>query len=279
MLVGPEPKRPRTDDGSKWTITFTEKDLDRIQLPHNDALVVTLRIKTFNIRCVLVDQGSSTEVMYYSLFKDLKLSDTDLRPSKVPLIGFNGAPVWPFGMITLLVHAGSVVLDMEFVVVNVPSPYNVIVGRTWLHKLKAIASTYHQVICFIGANGRHEDLYGDQSAAKICYVNAVRSSKQTSQVNLLRPRQSSLIHSEAVIEEVNRLLNAKAIREEQYPRWLANTVVVKKKKGKWRVCVDYSNLNDTCLKDFFPLPRIDQLIDATAGHDRLSFMDTYRGYH
>ncbi|XP_058185757.1 uncharacterized protein LOC131302982 [Rhododendron vialii] len=79
ILLGPESKRPRTDNGSKWTITFTEKDLDRVQLLHNDALVVTLRIRTYNVRRVLVDQGSSAEVMYYSLFKDLKLSDTDLR--------------------------------------------------------------------------------------------------------------------------------------------------------------------------------------------------------
>lgn len=61
--------------------------------------------------------------------------------------------------------------------------------------------------------------------------------------------------------------------------WLTNTVVVKKKNGKGRVCVDYTNLNDVCPKDCFPLPRIDQLVDATAGHARLSFMDAYRDYH
>ncbi|XP_058223146.1 uncharacterized protein LOC131332855 [Rhododendron vialii] len=143
MLLGPESKRPRTDAGSKWTITFTEKDLDRIQLSHYNAFVVTLLIRTYNVRRVLIDQGSSAKVMYYSLFKNLKLSDTDLHLSEVPLIGFSGTTVWPLSKITLPIHAGSVVLDIEFVVVDVPSPYNAIVGRTWLHKLKAIASYYH----------------------------------------------------------------------------------------------------------------------------------------
>ena len=56
-------------------------------------------------------------------------------------------------------------------------------------------------------------------------------------------------------------------------------MVVKKKMGKWRVCVDFTDLNKACPKDSFPLPKIDQLIDATAGHDRMSFLDAYRGYH
>ena len=70
-----------------------------------------------------------------------------------------------------------------------------------------------------------------------------------------------------------------AIKEVHYPEWLATTVVVKKKTGKWRVCMDFTDLNKACPKDSFPLPKIDQLIDATAGHDRMSFLDAYRGYH
>ena len=70
-----------------------------------------------------------------------------------------------------------------------------------------------------------------------------------------------------------------AIREIFFSEWLANTVVVKKKNDKWRVCVDFTDLNRACLKDPFPMPKIDQLIDATYGHLRMSFLDAFQGYH
>ena len=61
--------------------------------------------------------------------------------------------------------------------------------------------------------------------------------------------------------------------------WLANTVVVKKKTGKWRVCMDFTDLNKACPKDHFPMPKIDQLVDATVGHPQMSFLDVFQGYH
>ena len=67
-------------------------------------------------------------------------------------------------------------------------------------------------------------------------------------------------------DEVKSLLGAGFIREVQYPEWLANVVVVKKKNWKWRVCIDFTDLNKSCAKDPFSLPHIDKLVDATAGH-------------
>jgi len=72
--------------------------------------------------------------------------------------------------------------------------------------------------------------------------------------------------AKVVNEEVERILKSGLIHEVKYPDWLANTVVVKKKNGKWRVCVDYTDLNKACPKDSFPLPHIERLVEATAGH-------------
>ena len=79
--------------------------------------------------------------------------------------------------------------------------------------------------------------------------------------------------------KVDNLLDAGFIREIKYPEWLANVVVVPKKGGKWRVCVDYTDLNDACLKDNFPLPRIDQIVDMSSGNGMLLFLDAFSGYH
>ncbi|KAG7567533.1 Integrase catalytic core [Arabidopsis thaliana x Arabidopsis arenosa] len=85
--------------------------------------------------------------------------------------------------------------------------------------------------------------------------------------------------AEAVNAEVQRLLSAGLIREVKYPDWLVNPVVVKKKNGKWRVCVDFTDLNKACPKDSFPLPHIDRLVESTTGHEMMSFMDAFSGYN
>ena len=87
------------------------------------------------------------------------------------------------------------------------------------------------------------------------------------------------IKAKAVEEEVQKLLKVGAIREAQFPDWISNPVVVKKSNDKWRVCVDFTDLNKACPKDSFSLPRMDQLVDSAAGHKRMSFLDAYSGYH
>ena len=86
-------------------------------------------------------------------------------------------------------------------------------------------------------------------------------------------------HVEAVKSKVTKLKQAGAIKEVFYPQWLANTVMVKKKTGKWRVCVDFTDLNRAYPKDLLPMPLIDQLVDATVSHPWMSFLDAFQGYH
>ena len=94
-----------------------------------------------------------------------------------------------------------------------------------------------------------------------------------------KPRRSAREHVEAVKSEDHRLKEAGAIKEIYFPEWLANTVVVKKKYGKWRVCVDFTDLNRVCPKDPFPMPKIDQLVDSMYRHPRMSFLDAFQRYH
>jgi hypothetical protein len=83
----------------------------------------------------------------------------------------------------------------------------------------------------------------------------------------------------AVEAEVQRLQDAKVIREVLYPVWLANNVPVKKKNGKWRMCVDFTDLNKACKKDDFPLEWVDKIVDDAANSEMLSLRDMFSGYH
>lgn len=85
--------------------------------------------------------------------------------------------------------------------------------------------------------------------------------------------------AKSIAKEVQKLTNIWFIKEVDYPKWLANVVLVKKANGKWRMCIDLTNLNKACPKDSYPLPRIDQLVDATVSHKILTFMDAFSRYN
>ena len=106
-------------------------------------------------------------------------------------------------------------------------------------------------------------------------LNAFPTTKPIRQkVRRFHPDRHQIIQT-----EVDNLLAVGFIREVKYPEWMANVVVVLKKGGKWRVCVDYTDLNEACPKDSFPLPCINQIVDATVEHGILSFLDAFFGYH
>jgi hypothetical protein len=94
-----------------------------------------------------------------------------------------------------------------------------------------------------------------------------------------RLRKMSDDKSEGARNKVKRLLSVGVIREVTYPEWLANTVMVKKANGKWRMCIDFTDLNKACPKDEFPLQRIDSLVDTAASSELMSLLDCYSGYH
>jgi hypothetical protein len=147
------------------TISFSDSDLHDVQLPHNDPLVITLRIGNYDVKRVLVDQGSFAEVMYQELYEKLGLGKSDLSQFSSPVFGFSGESTIPLGKTTLPVLAGPINLQTEFIVVQAPSPYNAIMGKSWLHKIRAIPSTLHQKLRFPPKDDVVE-INGDQVAAK-----------------------------------------------------------------------------------------------------------------
>ncbi|XP_074324394.1 uncharacterized protein LOC141661310 [Apium graveolens] len=94
-----------------------------------------------------------------------------------------------------------------------------------------------------------------------------------------KQRKFATERNKIINDEVERLIKADMIKEVDYPEWLANVVIVQKKNGKWRVCVDYTNLNKTCPKYPYPSPHIETMVDSTAGHELLTFLDVSSGFN
>ena len=121
----------------------------------------------------------------------------------------------------------------------------------------------------------HSDMKGIHPSIASHRLNVFLTARPVRQrIRRFHPDRQRIIRN-----EIDKLLEAGFIREVSYPDWLANVVVVPKKEGKWRVCVDYTNLNNACPKDSFPLSRIDQIVDSTSGQGMLSFLDAFSGYH
>ena len=111
--------------------------------PHNDVLVITLRIGGYDVKRVMVDQGNAVEIMYPDLYKGLNLKAEDLTPYSSPLVSFEGKIIIPKGQVRLPVQTGSKVVEVDFIVVDAYSPYTSIVAKPWLHTLGAVFSTLH----------------------------------------------------------------------------------------------------------------------------------------
>ena len=136
-----EPKRTKIE--IQLVLGFSNEDKIRTIQPHDDALVVTLKIGEYNVKRVLVDQGNAVEIMYLDLYKGVNLKLEDLTTYDSPLVSFEGKTVIPRGQIKLSMQTDSEVVEVDFNVVNTYFPYIAIMARPWLHALGAIFSTLH----------------------------------------------------------------------------------------------------------------------------------------
>ena len=159
-------------------IGFSNEDKLGTLQPHDDALVITLRIGGYDVKRVLVNQGSAVEVMYLDLYKGLKLKPEDLTAYDSPLVSFEGKTVTPKGLIRLPIQTGSDIMEVDFIVVDAYSLYIAIVTRPWLHALGAVSSTLHQKVKY-PSEGRVKEVIGDQAMARQCMVSAISRQPST----------------------------------------------------------------------------------------------------
>ncbi|KAK3038717.1 hypothetical protein RJ639_028324 [Escallonia herrerae] len=196
-------------------ITFSDEDSKDIKTPHDDPLVITIKAGKFDVKRVLIDNGSSAEIFFYDAFKKMNIPTDHLRKMDTPLYGFSNHPVAAEGIITLPVAIGTPSAQanfmLDFVVVKVPSAYNAILGRPALNQLQAVVSTYHLKMKFPTEHGIGE-VKGGQTTAHQHYVTLCRSKNKEAliikdlreDIKMQRGEPVDLINIEVHPEEENK---------------------------------------------------------------------------
>ena len=173
MEVQAVSKLPRLDTA----ITFSDSDLEGCQQPHDDPLVIRAVVANKIIHRVLVDNGSSTDIIFASTFDKMGIGREKLEPVSTHLRGFSGEKVLPLGSIQLVLTLGDppcqATTTVRFLIVDTPSAYNVLLGRPSLNAIKATPSAYHMVIKFPTTNGVGM-VRGDQIVARECYSASMK---------------------------------------------------------------------------------------------------------
>ena len=158
-------------------ISFPPINPNKVIVPHYEALVLTLCINGFNMHRVLVDPGSATNLLQLPAFNQMKLSPLMLNSTRRILSGFNGTTTTTLGDITLLVQVGPVSQQVLFSIVEDLGSYNCIVGKNWMHSMKVVPSTYHQMVNYLTSAGQI-DLLSSQLAARQCYQLSMREQRE-----------------------------------------------------------------------------------------------------
>ena len=166
-------KLPRLDT----TITFLDSDMEGCQHPHDDPLVIRVVVANKIVHRVLVDNGSSADIVFALAFDKIGIGMEKLAPVNAHLWGFSGERVLPLGLIQLVLTLGDppcqATTTVKFLIVDAPLAYNILLGRPSLNAIRAIPSAYHMVIKFLTANGVGM-VRGDQRIAKECYSTSMK---------------------------------------------------------------------------------------------------------
>ena len=166
-------KLPRLDT----SITFSNSDLEGCQHPHDDPLVVHAVVANKTVHRVLIDNGSSANIIFASAFDKMGIGREKLEPVNTHLRGFSREKVLHLGSIQLVLTLGDppcqATTTTRFLVVDAPSAYNMLLGRPSLNAIKAIPSAYHMMIKFPTVNGVGM-VRGDQRVARECYSASMK---------------------------------------------------------------------------------------------------------
>ncbi|XP_074284057.1 uncharacterized protein LOC141608614 [Silene latifolia] len=156
-------------------VTFDETDMESSAEQHDDALTITLSIGNCTVRKALVDTGSSVNLIMLETLKTMGFDKENLVKKSVPLVGFSGETAHSIGEITIPTYIEGVNKLVRYLIIEGPTTYNVILGRPWLHQMKAIPSTYHQCLKFPTPWGT-VTVKGDQEESRNCYTQALKAT-------------------------------------------------------------------------------------------------------
>ncbi|XP_021990920.1 uncharacterized protein LOC110887651 [Helianthus annuus] len=159
-------------------ITFDSDDRDNIQDPHHDRLVITLYVANHFVLRILVDNGSSVNIIQLETFKKMDIPQTEITSKSTVLVGFSGEAKNTTGEIKLPVYVEGVNSLQRFCVMDLLSCYNIILGRPWIHDMKAVPSTYHQCVKIPTPWGVVK-VESDQQEAKECYSSSMKASAKS----------------------------------------------------------------------------------------------------
>ncbi|GKU87395.1 hypothetical protein SLEP1_g1796 [Rubroshorea leprosula] len=218
------------------------------------------------------DEGSASDIIYYHFFESLWLDPALLQKYDGPIYGFKNQPVKVERVLILNVAFGNsrtyVNPSVRFLVVKMASSFNVVIGQPTLIEIRAVVSQSR--LCMKFPTPMRTATLREERAEQIAFLRANKDVFAWILANMPRIPTS---------EEVEKLLQADFVRRVDYCELVANPVLVKKANSKWRMCIDYTNLNQACLKDYYPMPNIDKLVEAAFENERLNLLDAYSGYH
>ncbi|KAL0282866.1 UNVERIFIED_CONTAM: Transposon Ty3-G Gag-Pol polyprotein [Sesamum angustifolium] len=247
------------------------EELSRPKNAHNDALVITALLANYEVGRIFKDSGSSADIFFGDAYDQMQLGDTPWKRKwgkddgwLEEATGAKGAPP--------KVQLAEELLNIELIPKDLEKTTRIgsQMENTILEKIVQCLCRNMDIFAWTP-----QDLEGIDSNVITHYLNVDPGVKPAKQ----KKRHFRSGKDKIIQAKIDELMAAGHIREIQFPEWLSNVVLVPKLAGKWRMCIDFRDLNKACLKDFYLLPRIDQLVDSTSGCELLSMMDASQGYH